>query len=146
VESPWLKRWKVPGSNGGEWTVAIDKDGNWGCSCPVWKFQRLPFAERKQCHHILQVKMDGGEEIKGNNKPRYVLANVNKPKFKKETNELLIPLIKIPDLKLMEATVCCYMLKHGYSWGEIKEIRRIPPGWTMRAVLDHVERHGEACY
>lgn len=54
----WVKRWKVPGSNGDEWTVAIDKDGNYGCSCPRWKFKR------EECHHILQVKASGGEQTK----------------------------------------------------------------------------------
>lgn len=58
----WIKRWKVPNSNGGEYTVAVDKDGIWGCSCPVWKFQKLSFADRKQCHHIFQVKTSEGEK------------------------------------------------------------------------------------
>jgi len=53
----WVKKWKVPGSNSNIWTVAQDKDGNYGCSCPLWKFKR------QECHHILQIKETGGEEI-----------------------------------------------------------------------------------
>lgn len=61
----WIKRWKVPKSNGdGSWTVAVDKDGNYGCSCPAWKFQRLPFAERVACHHIIEIQGNGGKEVK----------------------------------------------------------------------------------
>jgi hypothetical protein len=53
----WVKRWTVKGSNGKEWTVAIDKDGNYGCSCPVWKFRR------QECHHITQIMANGGNEM-----------------------------------------------------------------------------------
>ncbi|MBA7655859.1 hypothetical protein ES703_63769 [subsurface metagenome] len=61
----WVKRWKVPNSNGdGFWTVAMDKEGNYGCSCPAWKFQRLPFAERIACHHIIEIQGNGGQEVK----------------------------------------------------------------------------------
>ena len=80
-------------------------------------------------------------------KPKYVLAMVRKPIYKKETNELLVPLIGIPDANMMEATICYYMLKYGYSWKEVKEIRgHLPPSWTKSAVIAHVEKHGEACH
>jgi len=55
----WIKRWEVPKSSGeGVWIVALDKQGNYGCSCPLWKFRR------EECHHILQVKNNGGEQVK----------------------------------------------------------------------------------
>jgi len=54
----WVKRWQVPKSSGdGFWTVAIDKEGNYACSCPVWKLKRL------ECHHILEIKQNGGQEV-----------------------------------------------------------------------------------
>ena len=54
----WIKRWEVPKSSGdGNWIVAIDKDGNYGCSCPIWKFKR------QECHHILEVRQNGGSQI-----------------------------------------------------------------------------------
>jgi len=144
----WVKRWKVPNSGGdGTWTVAIDKEGNYGCSCPAWKFQRLPFAERLPCHHIRIVMQNGGEQITNKQKPEYVLAQVLKPVYKKKENKLLVPLIEFGDPRLMEATICYYMLKYGYSWIEVKEIRgHIPHDWTKSAVIAHVERHGEASY
>jgi hypothetical protein len=46
----WIRRWQVTGNSGNLWIVAIDRDGNYGCSCPVWKFHR------KECHHIRWVK------------------------------------------------------------------------------------------
>lgn len=47
----WIKRWKVKSDNGnGEYTVAVDSKGNYGCSCPVWKFKR------QECKHIIQIK------------------------------------------------------------------------------------------
>lgn len=137
----WVKRWEVPSSSGnGIWVVAIDINGNYGCSCPVWKFRR------QECHHIKLVKMGGGRELEGGEKPRYVLAKVRKPTYKKEANELLVPLVGIPDAHMMEATICYYMLKYGYSMTEVREIRHIPLQWTAKAIIAHVERHGEAEY
>jgi len=137
----WIKRWEVPKSSGdGNWVVALDKDGNYGCSCPIWKFKR------QECHHIKQIKMNGGKEVALQEKPEYRLAKVNKPKLDEATNRLLIPLIAIPDSHMMEATICFYMLKHGYSMGEVRQIRHIPHEWTARAVYAHVETHGEAEY
>ena len=135
----WVKRWEVPKSSGdGYWIVAIDKDGNYGCSCPVWKFKR------QECHHIKLVKNGGGDPQSPMAKPKYVLAKVFKPTLK--DGKLLVPLIAIPDAMMMEATICFYMLKNGYSMGEIREMRHIPSNWTAKAILSHIERHGEAEY
>jgi len=138
----WVKRWEVPKSSGdGNWIVAIDKDGNYGCSCPVWKFKR------QECHHIKQVKMGFGTEQARKERPEYVLACVNKPTLKADTNQLLCPLIGLPDTHLMEATICYYLLKYGYSMGEIRKMRgHIPRDWTATAIMNHIERHGEAEY
>jgi hypothetical protein len=143
VNDKWVKRWNIEGSNGHVWIVAQDKDGNYGCSCPVWKFKR------QECHHIIQVKQGMGTEIGEEKKerPKYVLAKVLKPTYYPDTNELRVPLIAIPDAHMMEATICFYLLKYGYSMGEIKELRNgIPRGWTAKAIINHVETHGEAEY
>ena len=47
--SVWVEKWEVDGSNGKTWVVAKDTDGNYGCSCPVWKFKR------EECKHIRKV-------------------------------------------------------------------------------------------
>ena len=139
----WLKRWYVPKSSGdGYWTVAIDRLGNWGCSCPAWKFKRL------ECHHIISIKANGGKsnEIRPKKKPKYILAKVLKPVYKDETNELFIPLVAIPDGMMMEATICYNLMKHGYSFSEIRKLRHLPGSWTKGAIFDYISRHGEAKY
>lgn len=139
----WVKRWEVIGSDDHHWIVAQDKDGNWGCSCPRWKFKR------EECHHIQWIKGNGGthsEAQKPKPKPSYVLATVSKPIFKEDTNELFIPLVGVPDAMMMEATICYNLLKYGYSMGEVREMRRIPSQWSVRAITEHVRKHGEAEY
>lgn len=50
MNDKWIKRWTVASESGpGVYIVGQDKDGNYGCSCPVWKFHR------KQCKHIQEV-------------------------------------------------------------------------------------------
>lgn len=141
----WVKRWKVPSTTNPDQIhiVALDKDGNYGCSCPVWKFHR------KECHHIIQVKSNpdaNTEIVVVPQRPKYVLARVLKPEYDKETHSLLIPLIGIPDAQMMEATICYYLLKYGYSLSEIRDMRRIPPSWTKEAIINHVKTNGEAQY
>ena len=89
----WVQRWKVPKSDGtGDWTVALGKDGGWGCNCPKWKYN----FPRVDCDHIKRVK--GGEfDAATTKKAEYVLANVRKPKYNSKTNELLIPLLRLPE-------------------------------------------------
>lgn len=140
-QDKWVKRWKVPSSSGnGDYTVAIDKDGNYGCSCPVWKFRR------QECHHIKLVKLGNLQAEVNRSLPQYILAKVNKPIYNEAKNELLIPLIAIPDACMMEATICFYMLKYGYSMGQIQEIRHLPSHWTRKAIMAYVEKHGEVEY
>jgi hypothetical protein len=50
VGTRWVQKWEIQGSRGDIYTVARDADGNFGCSCPVWKFKR------EECKHIRQVK------------------------------------------------------------------------------------------
>ena len=79
-------------------------------------------------------------------RPKYVLAKVLKPTYDEETNALLVPLIAIPDAHMMEVTICFYMMKYGYSMSEIRTYRRIPSSWTAKAIMAHIEEHGEAQY
>jgi len=46
----WITKWSVPGSKGKTWTVAINDSGEFGCSCPVWRFKR------QECKHIRKIK------------------------------------------------------------------------------------------
>lgn len=62
----WIRsKWEVPGSKGKKWVVSIDDNGDYGCSCPAWKFRR------QECKHIKAVKdaveygLDYGATIPG---------------------------------------------------------------------------------
>jgi len=134
----WIKRFKVQSSSGnGDYIVAIDKEGNYGCSCPVWKFKRL------ECHHIKQIKLFGGDKIETTNKPEYVLAKVFEPKLK--DGKILCPLIPFGDID-MEATIDVFLMKYGYSFSEVRELRHIPAQWTKSAILNHIEKYGMKKY
>jgi hypothetical protein len=52
----WMKRWSIEGSKDDVYTVAIDANGQYGCSCPHWKFRR------GECRHIMEVKIMALEE------------------------------------------------------------------------------------
>lgn len=143
----WTAQWKVKSSSGnGLYTVSLGKDGKYACSCPAWT-RNMP---RKNCKHITEVlnSMVAKEWLKpSKKKAKYVLANVLKPIYKAKVNMLYVPLIRLPDNILMEASIIYMMAKHGWTWPEIKEIRgHIPKSWTLMAVIDHVERHGLAEY
>jgi hypothetical protein len=132
----WIKKWKVKSSSGnGYYVVAVDKDGNYGCGCPVWKFGR------KECHHIIKVKQSGSEEIVVTSRPEAIPARVTKPIFK--DGKILYPLVPIEPFDThMEATIVAFMLKYGWSMTEIKKRRHLPNSWTKKAILDYIEKYG----
>ena len=51
--SRWIQSFEVPSTSGrGTYTVSLDKQGHFGCSCPQWKFRRV------ECKHIARIKED----------------------------------------------------------------------------------------
>ena len=51
----WVQKWNVESSTGDKvYRVALDKNGDWGCDCPAWKFRR------QECRHIRAVKEQAG--------------------------------------------------------------------------------------
>ena len=134
----WIKKWKVQSSSGnGNYIVSIDINGNYGCSCPVWKFRR------QECHHIKQIKLLGGDEVGTKSKPGYVLAKVFEPKLK--DGKILCPLVPFGDTH-MEATIDVFLMEYGYSFSEIRELRHISNQWTKSAVLNYIEKYGMKKY
>jgi len=134
----WIKKWKVQSSSGnGNYIVSIDVNGNYGCSCPVWKFRR------QECHHIVKVKNSGSKEIKVLDKPEAIPANVTKPIFK--DGKILYPLVPIGDTH-MEATIDVFLMNYGYSFSEVKDKRNLPNSWTKKAVLNYISRYGMKDY
>ncbi len=53
----WIKRWSAFSRNSSDdYTVALARDGTWGCSCKGWIFQKE--RPRMDCKHILETKRD----------------------------------------------------------------------------------------
>jgi len=140
MKDKWIKRWQVPGSNGNVWTVAIDKDGNYGCSCPAWKFRRL------ECRHIQHVKTCGPKpgtttEIK---KPDMRPYNIEHPEYDEKQNLIKYPLVRLGGVDLsLEVEIDVMMMQHGYSTAEVKERRHLPNSWTRRAIYHHYKQTKE---
>lgn len=62
----WIKKWDVPSSDGKRtYVVAIKENGEYGCSCPAWKFHR------RNCKHIARIQSQE-TSLRGNN-----IANAN---------------------------------------------------------------------
>ena len=59
----WVQRWDVVGSTGNHYTVAKSDKGEFGCSCPAWKFQR------KECKHIQSIKAQVAMKSRARNSP-----------------------------------------------------------------------------
>jgi len=134
----WVKKWYIESENSNrKYTVSLSDEDTWGCSCPAWKFNRI------ECKHIIRVKLNPEryKEIEDQlPKPEYVLARVEKPTYDKKNNRLLIPLISIvPYDVFMEAFICYTMIKYGYKWKEVIEIRHLNPVWTLKKVKECIE-------
>lgn len=88
--SRWKQQWAVPSSSGGgDYIVSLDQDDTYACSCPAWtrnvaKFcpdcnteiprrdgdycrvcgkEVEPRRERRNCKHIVQVRLGGGTPL-----------------------------------------------------------------------------------
>jgi len=69
----WINRWRIQSSSKSNkyYTVAENDEGEFGCDCPIWKFQRV------ECSHIQIVK----EGLKsGKLKRKYTLEEYLKTK------------------------------------------------------------------
>jgi hypothetical protein len=67
ARNPWVAKWDVASYSDPdkEYTVAVRKDGTWGCSCPRWKFRRadLPNGECKHIEYLKAQLLQAGEHI-----------------------------------------------------------------------------------
>ncbi len=55
----WIQRWQVKGKSG-NYVIAIDRDGQWGCSCPGWTKNK----DRSFCKHIKYIKSQREKGVK----------------------------------------------------------------------------------
>lgn len=53
----WIKRWSVESFTDPDqkYNVAIDREGNYGCSCAAWRFQRKTSPICKHIHYVISV-------------------------------------------------------------------------------------------
>jgi len=131
-----IKKWKVKSytSDDKYYTVSMDSEGNYSCSCPCWIYKR------KDCKHIDEVKLKGGIEVP---KAEYVLAKVNEPKLK--DGAMIIPLVAIGDWH-MEATIDYFMLKNGWSMADIIKIRHLSGDFSVRSIKEIIDKLGPKKY
>jgi hypothetical protein len=52
----WIKRWSVESFTNPDqkYNVAVDREGNHGCSCPAWRFQRKTNPICKHIHFVIR--------------------------------------------------------------------------------------------
>ncbi len=135
----WIKKWQVAGSSGSTYTVSADIDGNYGCSCPVWKFRR------EQCKHIDEVKnnliINAG--IPGNKNAQ--AGNVGEVTIKRDV--VLYPLAPIGCVDIM-ATIVYDMQRAGVRRDIIQDYkdRMLGKKVSYKAIQEHVEYKGRYVY
>lgn len=130
----WVKKWEVEGSTGNIYTVSIDKNNNYGCSCPVWKFRR------QECKHIAQVKLNGGQKIKD---PKILFAKVKQVRVKDDA--ILVPLCPFNDAHF-SATIAYDLVKLGVPPQKIKFYNNCVKDNSIKAIKDYIEAHGRRIY
>lgn len=136
----WVKRWEVPKSTGGGyWVVAVDRKGNYGCSCPVWKFRR------QECKHIFSVMQNGetGQEV---NYRDTVPGNVGEVSIKGDI--ILYPLVPFPINPDLVATIVFDLLRGGAYPEQVKDYtkRMFRGGVSFKTICEHVKQRGRLIF
>jgi hypothetical protein len=66
----WLKKWNVNSHSSDKvYVVSESENGEWGCSCPVWKFRRL------ECKHIKEIRSNLNRD-KSKSKIEYIESDL----------------------------------------------------------------------
>ena len=136
----WIQRWNVPGSNGHTWIVAKDREGNYGCSCPVWKFKRI------ECHHILAIK--NNPQSAGQIKYRDAQpGNVGEVTIKKDV--VLYPLVPLGGniATHLAATIVYDLQRANVRPEQVADYKnRMLGKSSFKAVTDYVVERGRLIY
>jgi hypothetical protein len=137
----WVKRWKVPGSNGNTWTVAIDKEGNYGCSCPRWKFKR------EQCHHVEDVKAGGGTLQGGDPVKQREAIPGNVAEVTIDGDRVLYPLVPFGGGPDLPATIVYDLIRANVSSEKVRDYATsMFRGASLKQIKAHVEAKGRYIY
>jgi hypothetical protein len=78
----WIEKWNVPSSSSNRtYVVSVADNGEWGCSCPSWKFHR------RICKHIQHIT-ESLHRTHKKNQENLILKTL-KPFPKKEESEFI---------------------------------------------------------
>jgi hypothetical protein len=87
----WIDKWEVPSSSSNRtYVVSVSDNGEWGCSCPSWKFHR------RICKHIQHTRVTQdlqltSREVAGNREvlgiKTYSSGSLSFPKKEESENE-----------------------------------------------------------
>jgi len=138
----WVERYEVPGSNGAVWTVGIDKDGNYGCSCPVWKFKR------QVCKHIRFVqdnRIARGED----DLPHYPMQPGNVGEVTIKNGVVLYPLVPL-GWNYTAHLICTIIYDLIRAKADAREIvnykNRMAKAASISEINSYIENHGRLVY
>lgn len=122
--SKWIRKWQIDGSKGKTWTVSEDADGNYGCSCPVWKFKRI------QCHHIEAVRK-GASKLRFAMVGKAVIVDSGSCRYDPDNNALYLPNYMSHYRDTSElARIAKMMLEHGFTMEEFRNRYDLSDDWT----------------
>lgn len=148
TKAQWAQQWTVRSKSDStqRYTVSLDFDDIYHCSCPKWKFQKGDIADKRHCHHIEDV-IDGLYDDVGP-EPRFVLYNNQQVQPVYDRNrivEVRVPLIPFgEEHKDFYATLVYDCLRYGIYWRTLKE-RRYDNGNSKRSFINYVESRGKRC-
>ena len=137
----WVKKWDVDGSNGNVYVVSIDDEGNYGCSCPVWKFKR------KTCKHITYI-MDRAEAegLQGSVVREAQPGNVGEVTI--DGDIAIYPLSPLPVNVDFVNTIIYDLLRAGVELKRVEEYRNnmFKKKYPIKDILFHVKTKGRLIY
>ena len=137
----WIQSFEVPSTSGnGTYIVSQDRDGNFGCSCPQWRFKR------RECKHVVKIKAQVQVVPRNYSRvtPTCVPGSVREVR-KRDEDTLLVPLLPISDPHFL-ATVVVDLLIHGVEFFEIRHRYHLLSGAKRQDYIDHVLRYGRRIY
>lgn len=144
-------KWVIKGPKGEIFIVRRGPEGQFSCTCPTWRYRRHVCKHIQEIKSLLAYRRDFRKLQRNTPKPDCVVADVAKPTFVRETNQLLIPDKKSWEGKTgelhMEATICHTMLKFGFTMEEVREIRSMKPDHlNAQKIRQYIDTYGEAQY
>ncbi len=137
----WIQSFEVPSSSGrGTYRVSQDRNGQFGCSCPHWKYRHQP------CKHIETIKnqVRAGHAPILHDIPTCIPANVRSVQ-RRDAESLLVPLIPLNHPQFL-ATVVVDLLLHGIPFQNIRSQYHLPAKTGRQDYVDQVLRHGRHTY